>query len=138
MISPHLQGRTILLVEDEYFQARDIKDALERRGATVVGPTGRAEDVPELLEGGTIDAALLDINLGAGPDFATADYLRQEGVPFAFLTGYDEGSIPSGLGRVPRLQKPANERMLVTLLAELLDGGPAESGARTQGPSGLA
>ena len=120
MSAETLEGRTILLVEDEYFQARDLKTILERKGAIVVGPTGRAEDVPALLAECAVDAALVDINLGSGMNYNTADLLQKEGVPFAFLTGYDPKAIPAELEGVPLLQKPASERMLLSTLTGLL------------------
>ena len=86
----------------------------------MIGPTGRAEDVPALLEASEVDAALVDINLGSGMNFSTADLLQKGGVPFAFLTGYDQKAIPRELEAVPRLQKPANERMLISTLTDLL------------------
>lgn len=79
MTAGTLEGRKILLVEDEYFQAREMKAFLEREGASVIGPTGHAEDLPALLANGPVDAALLDINLGSGPTYATADLLKREG-----------------------------------------------------------
>ncbi|MBB5696139.1 response regulator [Muricoccus pecuniae] len=39
-----LRGRRILVVEDEYFIAEEVREALERAGAEVVGP------VPEVGE----------------------------------------------------------------------------------------
>lgn len=120
MIDGKLEGRRILLVEDEYFQAREIKTILEQEGAKVLGPTGRAHEVPELLATARIDAAILDINLGAGPSYTTANLLQREGIPFAFLTGYDSESIPPELLAIPRVEKPANQRVLIDLLTDLI------------------
>ena len=120
MTGGKLEGRTILLVEDEFFQAREMKALLERAGARVIGPTGHADEVPALLEAEHPDAALIDINLGLGADYRTAEALKQEGVPFAFLTGYDATAIPTELHAIPRLEKPANERQLIELLTTLV------------------
>lgn len=118
-MSEELEGRRILLVEDDYFQAREMKALLEREGAEIVGPTGHADDVPALLADGAIDAALLDINLGAGPVYDTANLLKRQGVPVAFLTGYDQALIPESLTSVPRILKPADGRKVILLLQSL-------------------
>lgn len=115
-----LRGRRVLLVEDEYFQAREAKALLEAAGAEVVGPTAHAGDVPALLANETIDAALIDINLGKGADFDLARTLRNAQVPFLFVTGYDGSAIPPDLLEVPRIEKPADERRVVAQLTQLL------------------
>ena len=115
-----LEGRKILIVEDEYFQAREMKAMLEREGAIVVGPVSRAHEAETLITQQAVDAAVVDINLGSGPSFSTADLLQREGVPFAILTGYDEGAIPLSLQAVPRLDKPASEKAVITQLAQLV------------------
>jgi CheY-like chemotaxis protein len=114
-----LQGRTILIVEDEFFQAREMKAVLEGAGARVIGPVEREADAKALLAEGKVDAALLDINLGGAPNYATAEILHQEGIPFAFLTGYDPGAIPRAFASVPRLSKPANDRLIIRELSSL-------------------
>ncbi len=115
-----LRGRRILLVEDEYLQAMDAKRWLEEAGAEVVGPTGYAEDVPALLNSGVVDAAVVDINLGQGMSYSVAEILLTNGVPFLFLTGYDDGSIPGEMAGVPRLSKPADERKVVEVVRGLI------------------
>ena len=120
MTDKALDGRKILVVEDEYFQAREMKALLERQGATVVGPVSRASEAEALLIEQPVDAAVLDINLGGGPNFATANLLQREGVPFAIVTGYEKSAIPAELSAVPRLDKPASEKALIAQLAQLV------------------
>ncbi|WP_345822590.1 hypothetical protein ABC766_15095 [Methylobacterium fujisawaense] len=59
-----LSHRRILVVEDEYLIAMDVKRWLMAAGATVVGPVPSVERALGLIEEGYIDAAVLDINLG--------------------------------------------------------------------------
>jgi len=115
-----LEGRKILIVEDEYFQAREMKALLEREGAIVIGPVSHADDAETLIVEQAVDAAVVDINLGSGPNFSTAGVLQREGVPFAILTGYDKSAIPPELSGVPRLDKPASERALIAELSQLI------------------
>jgi len=120
MNAPKLEGRRILLVEDEYFQAREIRGYLEHAGMIVIGPTGYADEVSALLAAEQPDAALVDINLGTGANYETARILKDQGVPFAFFTGYDQAVIPAEMGAVPRLEKPATEKQVIHLLNTLI------------------
>lgn len=106
-------------MEDEYLQAREACEFLERAGARVVGPTGHADEVAAILATEKPDAAVVDINLGNGLSFEVAKSLGSLGVPFMFLTGYDGSSIPDAMRVVPRAEKPANEDYVIELLDRL-------------------
>lgn len=121
MTDASLNGRSILVVEDEYLQARETTDFLERAGARVIGPTAHADEVAELVANRPPDAAVVDINLGTGPSFGVARLLRDEGVPFLFLTGYDAGPIAPEMKGVPRAQKPAAETEVVAMITRLVE-----------------
>lgn len=116
---PGLHGRRVLVVEDDYYLASDSCDWLQQAGATVVGPVGNAEQVRALLTEQSIDAAMIDINLGGGPTFDVAASLCSQGIPFVFTTGYDQATIPPEYSRVPRLEKPFSGRDLVAALASV-------------------
>ncbi|MFA9201180.1 MAG: response regulator [Cypionkella sp.] len=115
-----LEGRRILLVEDEYFQAIDAKRWLEEAGAEVVGPAGNSEAIGGCIAAADFDAAIVDINLGGGPDFGVADELRRRAVPMLFLTGYDRAQIPPEHAEVPCLNKPANAGDVIRTVERLL------------------
>ena len=105
--SEPLQGRRILVVEDEMMIAMLVEDMLGELGCTVVGPAHALPAALELASGATeIDAALLDINLGGQPVFAIADALRARGVPMIFSTGYGESGLRDVDRGMPVLQKP--------------------------------
>src|ERR1700712_981828 len=57
--------------------------------------------------------AVVDINLGEGASFAGASALQNKGVPFVFVTGYDDLVIPAAFSNVPRLRKPVELRQVV-------------------------
>ena len=115
-----LSGHRVLVVEDDYYLATDTARALQGAGARVVGPCPTEEAARAALEQEEPTAALIDINLGAGPSFILARLLRQQNVPFVFVTGYDEGVIPTEFSDVERLQKPVELRRVVRFLAETL------------------
>ena len=116
-----LAGRRVLVVEDEFFLADDLAQALEKLGAEVVGPVPSKDKALTLLEAGPLDAAVLDINLKGEAVFPVADALRQQGVPFVFATGYDEASVPSSYQDVPRWEKPFKPGDLAKMLPGLLE-----------------
>ncbi|MBO9560282.1 MAG: response regulator [Caulobacter sp.] len=117
-----LSGRSVLVVEDDFYQASDTERALRAAGAEVVGPVPRAAMALAALAGGDLDAAVVDINLGEGPSFSVADALQRAGVPFVFVTGYDEVSIPERLAHVETVQKPADMRAISRALIRVLGG----------------
>ena len=115
-----LDGRRILLVEDEYVIAMEMKRWLQRAGAVVVGPVPSVERALDLIQDDGLDAAVLDFNLG---DRATAlpiaDKLSALGVPHLFATG-DIQITRDGNAQAPRLIKPFVEADLVRALGKLL------------------
>jgi CheY-like chemotaxis protein len=115
-----LNGARILVVEDNFLAAEVVRDMLESSGCAVVGPVGRIADALRLAEEEALDGAILDINLNGERCFPIALALRQRGVPFVFLTGYDdEAIIPVELRPARRLGKPVFGPQLMAVLAEV-------------------
>lgn len=118
--APDLTGRSVLVVEDDYYLASDTAAALRGAGATVIGPCPSEDTTLDLLETQTPTHAVLDLNLGGGgPRFAVAYALKGRGVPFIFLTGYDCDAVPPDLAAVVRLQKPVSLRTVVDAVEQL-------------------
>lgn len=116
-IGSAMSGRRILIVEDEYIIAADLAQSLEELGVTVIGPAGSVADALTLMAGEpAIDAAVLDVTLGAEKITPVADALRARGVPFIFATGYDAWIIPSAYADAPRFKKPVDTRALAQVL----------------------
>lgn len=104
-----LEGRRLLVVEDEYFLAENMVSGLTERGAEVVGPVGDIDDALDLIEDSErLDGAVLDLNLRGEMAFPVADALLERGIPFVFATGYDSASIPPRYKGVLRCEKPVN------------------------------
>ena len=115
--TPSVRGRRILVVEDEYMLAEDLREDLESQGAEVMGPVASVADAMDLLRSGPApDMAILDINLGGEMAFAVADALRAGAVPFIFATGYDAQAIPAAYADVPRSEKPVEVRLVASKL----------------------
>jgi DNA-binding NtrC family response regulator len=114
--SETLEGRRILVVEDEYYLADDIVRALRDCGAEIVGPVATLDQAEKLVSEGGLDCAILDLNLRGEMSFPVADALTGSGIPFLIATGYDSAAIPERFSSVPRIQKPADARMLASLV----------------------
>jgi CheY-like chemotaxis protein len=115
-----LSGCRVLLLEDEFFVADDIGQALALAGAQILGPFTRHVEALQAIEGGlAIDLGVLDINLQGEVSFAVADRLKAQGIPFVFSTGYGETSIPEAHQQAPRWEKPFRPEALAEAMASM-------------------
>ena len=114
-----LAGYSVLVVEDDFYLADDLRQVLEDVGATVLGPARDAGEALRSIDRTRPDCTTLDVNLGNGPSFEIAKALKVRAIPFIFVTGYDTGVIPPEFANTPCLQKPADPRSLVTAIVEL-------------------
>ncbi|MDN5001515.1 response regulator [Bradyrhizobium sp. GCM10027634] len=118
-----LAGLTVLLVEDEFYQAAEAQDAFVRAGATVQGPFSTAAAAMHELEQARPDCAVIDINLGTGPEFDLARELKTRGIPTVFVSGYHAAIIPEDLRDLPYLGKPAETPALINAVRALVPTG---------------
>ena len=119
MIEMPLSGLRILLVEDDYYLASDARVLIENAGGTVVGPFGTTDEARAALDADGADLAVIDINLGTGPDFDLARHLSLAKLPFLFATGYDQGIVPDDLKAIVRLEKPFRGAELISAAASV-------------------
>ena len=118
------KGLSILVVEDEYLQAKDVSDRLVLEGATVVGPFATVEGgMRALHSANALDAAVLDVNLWGAMIFDLADVLRMRGIPFMFATGYDRQALPHKFRSVSICEKPYSSDDLVRRIELLCASG---------------
>jgi CheY-like chemotaxis protein len=101
-----LAGRRVLVVEDEIFVAMLVEGLLLDLGCDVVGPVSNVADALVLVANERLDAAVLDVNLGAERVFPVADRLTTSAVPFVFVTGYDRTALTETYSSHPMIQKP--------------------------------
>lgn len=114
-----LEGRKILLVEDNFGIARSLALLFKRYGAEIVGPAGTLEDALAIVAGdANIDGAVLDINVRDKMVYPVADVLRQQSVPMVFVTGYDETFVSPHYADIPCMLKPWNAEKLVQVLSK--------------------
>ena len=113
-------ARRILVVEDEVMVAWALEDMLANLGYSVVGPAARVDEALSLIENGSVDAVILDINLNGEKKYPVADALVARGVPFIFSTGYNKTSVHKDYADYTTLQKPLEGSILEKALAALL------------------
>lgn len=120
-----LAGKRILVVEDVYFIADDLRHALADQGAEIVGPLADVAQAQATVASDTaIDAAVLDVNLHGEMVYRVAEALLARDVPVVFATGYGHEAIPPRLAFVPVWQKPYEYDDLVASLALRLGASP--------------
>jgi CheY-like chemotaxis protein len=115
-----LNGKRILLVEDEALVAMLLEDIVLELGGVVVGPEAQLDLAIVSAQSDCIDAAILDINLQGRRSYGVADALRLRGVPFAFATGYGEAGVDAAHRGVPVLLKPYTGEDVARALQQLL------------------
>jgi len=114
-----LQGKRILVIEDEPLVSMELESDLEAAGCEVIGPAATLAEAQTLVEGADYDAALLDVNLKGQPVDELANLLTKKNRPFAFVTGYGRDALPSGFRGAVVLGKPfSGDQLLAT--AEVL------------------
>lgn len=116
-----LRGRHVLIVEDEYLLAEDLRMTLERFGAEVLGPVPSVgEAMASVADHPELDGAVLDMNLRGNMVFPVADMLTARGVPFLFTTGYAISAIPDRYADVTRFEKPFDPEAVAAEMAKRL------------------
>jgi len=116
-----LDGKRILVVEDERLIALYNQDLLEDWGCSVVGPAGSVSSALELLEADVPDAAVIDFDLGGETSEPVAEALVKANRPFLVTTAYDPQHLGAYTSGVHILGKPVDERELRTALARLFN-----------------
>lgn len=117
-MSPHaLEGRSILIVEDEPLIALDIESSLAAKGALIT-TTSAFDHALILVEHDGLSGAILDHAIGDDKSTPLYDRLNERGIPFII---YSAHSLPAEdrKGGV-LLAKPATPEQLVAAVEDLL------------------
>ena len=114
-----LEGRHVLVVEDQFIIALDCEDMLLELGAKKVEVCANVREALVCLDRTMPDVAILDVNLGEGTSQEVAERLQAAGVPFVFATGYDDLGV-LGVTAAATLRKPYNLAALEAGMRRLL------------------
>lgn len=84
--------QTILVVEDKYLIARNIKSILDKEGYNVISEIESVEDAIAVLESQEVHLLLIDINLGKDKDGIDLGHylLAKATIPFVYITSYSD------------------------------------------------
>ena len=109
--------KCVLILEDEPFIAMDLRLALEDRDIDAIATT-TCDEALEVLNGRSIEGAILDVNLGQGKTCeAVALELTKRNIPFILNTG-DLDRSGEMLRRIeaPVVAKPTPSEIVVDCL----------------------
>jgi len=90
MMTDALNGRRILVVEDEMLIAVTIEDALMELGCEIVGPVASLDAALDLAGREMLDGAILDVTIRGGTVFPVAEKLLARRIPFVLASGYGD------------------------------------------------
>jgi two-component SAPR family response regulator len=114
-----LEGLAIMVVEDDFLAALELKRLVEERSGTVAGPVGRLEQAQELARNTEFDGAILDVKLDGSVSLPLVDDLTARGVPVILVTGYDASALPARFADMPRLPKPFSEASFDDMIVQI-------------------
>jgi DNA-binding response OmpR family regulator len=112
----------VLVVEDEVMISMLIEDMLADMGCKCVDVAPSVEVALEALAKDKPDFAMLDINLNGKRSFPVADALKNQAIPFVFLSGYGSPGLSGEYADAKVLQKPFRLGDLEVALGDFLNG----------------
>lgn len=115
-----LQGKRVMIVEDESLVALMIEDILLEQECEILGPYTNLADALTAAHGETMDVALLDVNLRGVKIYPVARALSDRGVPFLLLSGYGADAVPADEPSWRACAKPFTPQDLIRMLTEQL------------------
>jgi DNA-binding response OmpR family regulator len=111
----------LLVLEDEPLIAMMLRNWLAELGYETAGPAYTVQTALSLIEGGPLDAAILDVSIGDQDCSPAADELRRKGIPFALATGRSRDALASAYADAPLLSKPYDFAAVRSIVSGLLD-----------------
>ena len=111
----------VMIVDDEPLIAMLAEGWLEDLGHQVVGP---AHDLQSALRLTTepMDAAILDVSLGADNSYQVARLLRERNIPVAFATGHAPEAVGDEFAGAMTLAKPFSFETFSSVLSAMISG----------------
>jgi DNA-binding LytR/AlgR family response regulator len=109
----------VMIVEDEWLVAEDHAATLRQAGHEIVGPFPNVEAALNGARQHSIDAALLDMQLGPEKSFRVAELLQDLNVPFMFASGYELLELPTELQGHRVLSKPVSQEVILSVIVEM-------------------
>lgn len=112
--------RQVLIVEDEWLVAENLKEDLLGQGFSVLGPALRCKDALDILAEHQPALAIVDTLLGQETCETVLDACKQRSIPVVISTGHIGNDVPEFARGWPVLSKPYAIIDLVALLTKHL------------------
>jgi DNA-binding NtrC family response regulator len=114
-----LEGKTVLIVEDEVIIGMMLCKEIRDAGGTPIGPATSVCQALREMEAQTIDMVILDQRLvdGSGAELVTE--FNKRGIPFVVTSGYEKENLPSVLKNAPFVAKPVSMPLLIEAMTDL-------------------
>ena len=96
------RGLRILVVEDWWIVAQELRARLEQLECEVIGPAPSVDKAISLASSSELDGAILDVDLNGKRVYPVADLLASKGIPFFFATGFDSPHVTDAYRDVPQ------------------------------------
>jgi len=118
-----LEGRRVLLVEDEPLIALDVEELCREHGAAQV-VTVRSIDEAQSLDFSLFDVAIVDLVLGDHSTLPLASTMQASGLPLVFTSGYSSApELALDFGNATWLSKPYVGNVLIEALVAAITAG---------------
>lgn len=114
-----LNGRAVLIAEDEPVIAMLAEDLIDELGGTVSGIARRCEEALAMLADSPPALVLLDFNLHGGTSESVVEAAKALGIPVLISSGSDPSAFPATFRGLPTLQKPWDLRDMERALAAI-------------------
>src|ERR1700688_2444767 len=85
----------VLVVEDEYLIRMLLEDMLAELGYEIAAAVGTLAEASDIAKNGDFNLAILAVNIDGQEIYPVADILAKRGLPFVFVSGYGESSLPA-------------------------------------------
>jgi DNA-binding NarL/FixJ family response regulator len=115
-----LSGKSVLIVEDNFLLAEDLRSSVAKAGARIVGPIGDASQALAAAQEKEIDVALLEVGLRGQSSVAVAQALAYRLIPTIIVTGYVRDALPPELENALYLAKPVKTDAVLNVMSALL------------------
>jgi len=125
-----MSNKRVLLVEDEPLVSMVIADMLDELGYEVVMAGSDVKGATDSARAEQVDLAVLDLAIEDGSTFPVAEILRERGIPFIFVTGFEADAVDDRFSEVPVLQKPIERQMLQKIFVPKSANGGAVVGGK--------
>jgi DNA-binding NtrC family response regulator len=127
-----LTGKTVLIVEDDFFIGHDLRSFLEDAGALILGPIGDIAYACGVAREQAIDGAVLDVHMWNDTTAPVAVELTARQVPFIVVSGYGPEDVPPAMRDATYLAKPVKRLELVDVAAAMFSPAARPNGARAK------